>query len=58
MKQPLRRRVAINAAHFAPPPDWPKITTRDGSPPNSVTFSFPHFSASTRSNCPAFPESL
>ena len=55
---PFATGVAISAAHFAPPPDCPKISTLAGSPPNSAIFSFTHFSASTRSNCPAFPESL
>ena len=42
----------MSVAHLAPPPDWPKIMTRSGSPPNSAMLSRTHSSASTRSSMP------
>ena len=35
---PLAAGIAINVAHFAPPPDCPKIVTFPGSPPNSANW--------------------
>ena len=39
-----------------PPPDWPKISTRLGSPPNRSMLSFTQCSASSRSRMPTLPD--
>ncbi len=56
-KSPRAAGMAISVAHFAPPPDCPKIVTFPGLPPNSAALSRTHSSASTRSSIPALPES-
>src|SRR6266478_892681 len=39
-----------------PAPDWPKIVTQLGSPPNVVMFSQTHFRTATMSSMPTFAE--
>ncbi len=34
--RPRAAGIAISVAILAPPPDWPKTITREGSPPNAA----------------------
>ena len=49
--------MAMMVLTFAPPPDWPKMVTLAGSPPNSAMLSCTQRSAATRSSMPALPDS-
>ena len=48
--------IAMRPLTFAPPPDWPKIITREASPPKPSIFVFTHASAAERSSMPAMPD--
>ena len=50
--------MASTVAVFAPPPDWPKIITRLGSPPKFTMFSFTHSRDAIRSITPVTPAYL
>ena len=53
---PLADGIASSVATFRPPPDWPKIITVFGSPPNSAMLSRTQRSAATMSSMPTSPE--
>ena len=44
--------IAITVVVLPPPPDWPKIVTRSGSPPKVSMLSRTHSSAATKSCTP------
>ena len=48
--------MASKVETLAPPPDWPKIITRSGSPPKVSILSRTHSRDWTRSSTPALPE--
>ena len=52
---PFAEGIASIVDVFAPPPDWPKIMTLDGSPPNFSMLSRTHSSEATRSIIPTTP---
>ena len=53
VEQALRRRHRRAAySTFPPPPDWPKMVTLPGSPPNAAMLSRTHSSAATISSMP------
>ena len=51
-KSPLADGIAISVLTFPAPPDWPKIVTLFGSPPNAAMLSRTHSSAATMSSMP------
>lgn len=55
--RPLALGMPIRWLTLAPPPDWPTISTRFGSPPNASTLRDTHCRAATKSWMPAAPES-
>ena len=54
---PFADGAASSVDTFPPPPDWPKIITLPGSPPNPAMLPFTHFSAATKSTMPRLPDS-
>src|ERR1700755_530281 len=54
-KRPFAAGVPIRHDVFDPPPDWPKIITRLGSPPKLEMLSFTHCSEATISMTPTLP---
>jgi hypothetical protein len=55
-KSPFAPGIDISVATFRPPPDWPKIVTRLGSPPKPPMLSRTHSSAATMSSKPTLLE--
>ena len=56
--RPLAPGMARTVEVFAPPPDWPKIITLPGSPPNASILAFTHCSEATMSSAPQTPAYL
>src|SRR5690349_2766773 len=56
--RPLAFGVASRHEVFEPPPDCPKIITREGSPPNAEMLSRTHSREATMSITPATPAYL
>ena len=54
--RPRAAGQASMALTFAPPPDWPKIVTLPGSPPNAAMLSRTQANAATMSSTPALPD--
>src|SRR3954447_8784824 len=50
-------RESYKVLTFAPPPDWPKIVTLPGSPPNAAMVSCTQRNAAIRSSMPRLPDS-
>ena len=54
--RPSAAGVFIREVTLAPPPDWPKMVTFSGSPPNWAMLSWIHCRDATRSALPTLPE--
>ena len=58
LNRPSADGICIRSITFIPPPDWPKMVTFSGSPPNRAILSCTHCRAATISAWPAFAEFL